>query len=342
MKKKLLATLLAATMVAGLVVGCGTGKDAKSAKSTENGTEVVSENSDSTEATEIKEEHKYGTKSKAYSYKDKVSAKTLTDKGWVRCEANGLSFYAPKECNTYSTTNGTNSLCIVGLNEDLYNDVEENTAVYGATDLYAVCVIDASSTFKSDKDLDKSVDSTESTEADNRVVIKNGVFTKGETEKLIPTVLSDEETSYKVMFDNDEMIMYQLDDSAAYLGFIYGTTNIVEIIFDPASYEDIYEIKPQYGKKSTSDSKDSTAKDSTESTESKLELEDIEGRTGYLSGKYLDAYKSAVTEGEIGKLAYKKGYFMNDELEAALIMTIERTSKESSNTESSNTESSNK
>ena len=33
---------------------------------------------------------------------------------------------------------------------------------------------------------------------------------------------------------------------------------------------------------------------------------------------------------------------MNDELEAALIMTIERTSKESSNTESSNTESSNK
>ena len=139
------------------------------------------------------------------------------------------------------------------------------------------------------------------------------------------------------MFDNDEMIMYQLDDSAAYLGFIYGTTNIVEIIFDPASYEDIYEIKPQYGKKATSDSKDST-----ESTESKLELEDIEGRTGYLSGKYLDAYKSAVTDGEIGKLAYKKGYFMNDELEAALIMTIERTSKESSNTESSNTESSNK
>lgn len=332
MKKKLLATLLAATMVAGLVVGCGTGKkdanSAKSANSTETGTEVVSEKSDSTETTETEEEHKYGTKSKAYSYKDKVSAKTLTDKGWVKCEANGLSFYAPKECNTYSTTNGTNSLCIVGLNEDLYNDVEENTAVYGATDLYAVCVIDASSTFKSDKD---SKDSTESTEADNRVVIKNGVFTKGETEKLIPTVLSDEETSYKVMFDNDEMIMYQLDDSAAYLGFIYGTTNIVEIIFDPASYEDIYEIKPQYGKQATSDSTEST-----ESTESKLELKDIKGRTGYLSGKYLDAYKSAVTEGEIGKLAYKKGYFMNDELEAALIMTIERTSKESSNTESSN------
>lgn len=326
MKKKLLATLLAAAMVAGLVGGCGTEK--KDAKSTEvGGTEVVSDNTESTETTESTEEHKYGNASKAYSYKDKVSAKTLTDKGWVKCEANGLSFYAPKECNTYTNTSGTNSICIVGLNEDLYNDVGENTAVYGATDLYAVCVIDASSTFKSDKDSNKeSVDSTETTESDNRTVIKNGVFTKGETEKLIPTVLSDEDTSYKVMFDNDEMIMYQLDDSAAYLGFIYGTTNLVEIIFDPAAYEDIYEIKPQYGKQTTSDSTEST-----ESTESSIELKDIKDRTGYLSGKYLDAYKAAVTEGEIGKLAYKKGYFMDDKLEAALIMTIERTSKETAN-----------
>lgn len=323
MKKKILVTLLTATMVAGLV-GCGKGSTdgTESLKGSTSGTEVESvdttEEVDSTDS----ETSKYGSPSEAYSYKDKVSDKTLTDKGWVQCEANGLSFYAPKECNTYTNTSGTNSICIVGLNEDFYNDVDETTATYGATDLYALCVIDASSTFKSDSESE----STESTEEDDtRVVIKDGVFTKGETEKLIPTVLSDEDTSYKVMFDNDEMIMYQLDDSSAYLGFIYGTTNLVEIIFDPAAYEDIYEIKAQYGKQSVSDSTESTEESTEES--SGLTLEDIEGRTGYLSGNYLDAYKEAVPKGEIGKLAFKKGYFMNDETEAALIMTIARTSK---------------
>lgn len=323
MKKKVLSALLVTTMLLGLVSGCGANKtDSTETVSNADSTEVA-ETVDDTESTEATEEHKYGNPSKAYDYKDKVSAKTLTDKGWVQCTSNGISFYAPKECNTFTNESGTNSICIVGLNEDLYNDIDENTAVYGATDLYAVCVIDASSNFKSDKEAEK--DSTESTEEDTRVVIKNGVFTKGETEKLIPTVLSDEETSYKVMLDNDDIIVYQLDDSSAYLGFEYGTTNLIEIIFDPAAYADIYEITPQYGKQAVTDSTEST-----ESTES-MTLEDIKDRTGYLSGNYLDNYKEAIKDGKVGKVAYKAGYFMDDQLEAALIMTLEKVNTESVN-----------
>lgn len=334
MKKKVLAMLLALTMVGGLVSGCGKTSNKKAstettetAKATDS-TESASTETDSTES-------KYGSKSDAGKYvdSDTVGEDTLKKAGWVKLSSNGLSFYAPKECNTYANDSGNSSICIVGLNEDLYDKGDENTVIYGATDLYAVCKIDASGTFKSDKDTD-SKDSTsekaDSTETeDSRVAIKNGVFTKGETEDLIKTVLNDDSVKTKVFLDNDEMIIYQLDGCSAYLGFIYGTTDLIEIIFDPAAYKDIYEIKAQIGEAST-DSTDST--ESTESTESSSQkLTTVKGKTGYLSEQYLDQYKSANAKGKVGKVAYKAGYFMDGEKEAALVKTLSRISKESSN-----------
>lgn len=338
MKKKVLAMILALTMVGGALSGCGktVTKNSTEKKATETAKEDSkdsTEKADSTEADATETTSKYGVKSEAGQYVDTVGEDTLKKAGWVKLSSNGLSFYAPKECNTYAKDNSNSSLCIVGLNEDLYDKGDENTVIYGATDLYAVCKIDASGTFKSDKDKakDEKSDSTET--EDNRVAIKNGVFTKGETEDLIKTVLNDNEVKTKVFLDNDEMIIYQLDGCSAYLGFIYGTTDLIEIIFDPAAYKDIYEIKAQIGKVPATQSTES--KDNKESTESKEastpKLTTIKGKTGYLSEQYLEQYKSANAKGKVGKVAYKAGYFIDGEKEAALIKTIARVSKEESN-----------
>lgn len=337
MKKKVLAMLLALTMVSGVVSGCGKTDTNNSTekKATETAKEDSTEKADSTEADATETTSKYGVKSDAGQYvdSDTVGEDTLKKAGWVKLSSNGLSFYAPKECNTYAKDNSNSSLCIVGLNEDLYDKGDENTVIYGATDLYAVCKIDASGTFKSNKEKAKDEKSTET--EDNRVAIKNGVFTKGETEDLIKTVLNDNEVKTKVFLDNDEMIIYQLDGCSAYLGFIYGTTDLIEIIFDPAAYKDIYEIKAQIGKVPATDTENKESTENTESTENKEattpKLATIKGKTGYLSEQYLEQYKSANEKGKVGKVAYKAGYFIDGEKEAALIKTIARVSKEEAN-----------
>lgn len=344
MKRKIVGIMLTVAMLSGLV-GCGDNKgEKKDVKSTEVVSTETSETNLGTETEDSTEEEtsNYGKDSKALDYKDKVTEKTLTDKGWTQLSSNGISFYAPSECNTYTKTNGNSSLCIVGLNEDLYNDVDEKTtAVYGATDFYAICVIDASESFKSDKEEDKDKKDTTETEEDTRTVIKNGVFTKGETEDLVSVVLNDKDVKTNVMVDTDDLVIYQLDNSSAYLGFMYGTTNIVEVIFDPAAYDDIYKITPSKGTISSEDDEntenteatenkeDSSDKTDTEDKEQKLT--EIKGRDGYLSAQYLEAYKSELPDSKVGDIVYKAGHFLDDETEAALIVTMTKASKEVKN-----------
>lgn len=342
MKKKILATMLVLSMVGGCLVGCGDKGNTVDGTEVEDvvtsteeydisneeveGTETT-ENTDTTDTTENKEEGQFGRASKAYDFKDKVSAETLTKEGWTQITSNGMTFYAPKECNTYTSDNGNSSISIVGLNEDLYNDMAEDVTLYGATDFYAICKIDASATFKNadEEDTKGKEDSTEEEEEDYRTPIKNGVFNKGETEELLPVVLNADGIETKVMLDNDDFILYQLDNSSAYLGFMYGTTDIIEIIFDPAAYGDIYSIEAEKGIKEETEESEET-KDTEEGTEAteepSMKIEKIKDRDGYLSEKYLDVYKESNPQGKVGEVVYKSGYFLDDEKEAALIMTM--------------------
>lgn len=285
------------------LMGCGGTKDKDKVDNTEvvESTEVIFNDLGETETTEVDtnttEEMQYGTTSNASKYIDKVSEETLTKEDWVRLESNGISFYAPKECNTFKDESDGSSICIVGLNEQLYEeqakkaenakdteqDEVDTASTYGATDLYAMCVIDASSSFTT-----KGEAQADSTELEEETVTKEltgGVFTKGETDDLVPFILNDDSVTTTTFVDNDDLVIYQLNNQSAYLGFIYGTTNLIEIIFDNAAFSDIYEIE-----------------------------------NGYIGANYVDSYKEQV--GEVGKVAYKAGYFLDEQKEAALVTTI--------------------